>query len=96
MARTAVQWLAMAEKNNAPLGSGGVNQTLAAGGMLAPPILPTPRDIARGSAGDCCILCGKVGIDLPLVHGCRPNIDVDAYRAQPKQAQRVRRTRWDR
>ena len=84
MARTAVQWL-MAEKNNAPLGSGGVNQTLAAGGMLAPPILPTPRDIARGSAGDCCILCGKVGIDLPLVHGCRPNIDVDAYRAQPKQ-----------
>jgi hypothetical protein len=38
------------------------------------------RFIARGSAGDCCILCGKVGIHLPLDHGCRPNIDVQAYR----------------
>jgi hypothetical protein len=29
--------------------------------------------IARGSAGDCCILCGKVGINLPDEHGCVPN-----------------------
>jgi hypothetical protein len=43
-------------------------------------------EIARGTAGDCCIWCGKVGIHLPLDHGCRPNIDVEAYRAQPKRA----------
>jgi hypothetical protein len=47
--------------------------------------IPQPDEIARGPAGDCCILCGKVGIHLPLDHGCRPNIDVEAYRAQPKR-----------
>ena len=45
-------------------------------------IAATGADIARGSAGDCCILCGLVGINLPLDHGCKPNIDVEAYRAQ--------------
>jgi hypothetical protein len=37
-------------------------------------VIPQPNEIARGSAGDCCILCGKVGIDLPLEHGCKPNV----------------------
>jgi hypothetical protein len=48
--------------------------------------IPRPEEIARGSAGDCCILCGKVGINLPDDHRCKPNIDVDAYRAQRKRA----------
>jgi hypothetical protein len=38
--------------------------------------------IARGSAGDCWILCGAVAENLLLDHGGVPNIDVDAYRAQ--------------
>jgi hypothetical protein len=46
--------------------------------------IPQPNEIARGTAGDCCILCGKVGIHLPIDHGCQPNIDVAAYRARPK------------
>jgi hypothetical protein len=43
---------------------------------------PLPNDIARGPAGDCCILCGKVAGSLPLDHGCKPNIEVQAYRAE--------------
>jgi hypothetical protein len=79
----------MPGNDNAPLGAGGVNQVLAAGGLLAPPTLPTPPDIVRGSAGDCCILCGKVGIHLPVDHGCQPNIDVEAHRARVAE-----RTGW--
>ena len=44
---------------------------------------PTPY-ISRGASGDCCVLCGRVGIDLPDEHGCQPTIDVEAYRAQPR------------
>jgi hypothetical protein len=41
----------MLGNDNAPLGTGGVNQTLAAGGTLAPPSLPTATaDIATGEA----------------------------------------------
>jgi hypothetical protein len=36
---------------------------------------PTYVEIARGPAGDCCLLCGKVGIDLPDEHGCTPTVD---------------------
>jgi hypothetical protein len=43
---------------------------------------PLPADIARGPAGDCCILCGKVAENLPPDHGCKPNIDGQAYRPQ--------------
>jgi hypothetical protein len=45
-------------------------------------VIPQPNEIARGRAGDCCVLCGQVGIDLPLDHGCQPNIDVQAHRAE--------------
>jgi len=74
----------MPGNDNAP-GAGGVtikNQMLAGSGLLAPPILPTPSDISRGSAGDCCLWCGLVGVDLPDDHGCKPDIDVIAYRAR--------------
>jgi hypothetical protein len=67
-------------------GSGPAPDTVAVGASGVAFILkqPTDNEIARGSAGDCCILCGKVGVLLPLDHSCRPNIDVEAYRAQPK------------
>jgi hypothetical protein len=73
--------------------SGPAPDTLAVGASGVAFILdqPSENDIARGTAGDCCILCGKVGIDLPLDHGCIPNIDVQAYRARPKQ---VTEWRW--
>jgi hypothetical protein len=51
-------------------------------GWWSSEILIAPDDIARGSAGDCCILCGAVAENVLLDHGCVPNIDVDAYRAQ--------------
>jgi hypothetical protein len=78
--------------------SGPAPNTLAVGASGVERILKQPSDneIARGPAGDCCILCGKVGIDLPLDHGCRPSIDVEAYRAQPKQATEFLDGRWDR
>jgi hypothetical protein len=40
-------------------------------------IIPDEPDrfISRGSAGDCCILCGKVGLPLPVEHGCTPDAD---------------------
>lgn len=35
------------------------------------PISGKQRDgISRGPAGDCCVVCGRVGIDLPKDHGC--------------------------
>lgn len=69
-----------------PVGGGPAPDTLAveAAGVAFSLEQPTDNEIACGSAGDCCILCGLVGIDLPLNHGCQPNIDVEAYRAQPK------------
>lgn len=33
-----------------------------------------PVDISRGPAGDCCIYCGRVAVDLPVDHACRPNL----------------------
>jgi hypothetical protein len=33
-----------------------------------------PVEIARGTAGDCCVKCGRVGVDLPDEHGCRPDV----------------------
>jgi hypothetical protein len=36
-----------------------------------------PVDIARGSAGDCCVLCGRVGINLPDEHRCTPNLTAE-------------------
>jgi hypothetical protein len=32
-------------------------------------------EISRGPAGDCCILCGAVAINLPDDHGCVPTVD---------------------
>jgi hypothetical protein len=52
------------------------------GGKWSNEILIAPDEIARGPAGDCCILCGLVGVDLPLDHGCQPSIDVEEHRAQ--------------
>lgn len=57
-------------------------------------VIPQPNEIARGPAGDCCILCGLVGIDLPLDHGCQPDIDVDAYRAQLTNPGRLAARWW--
>jgi hypothetical protein len=34
-----------------------------------------PINIARGAAGDCCVLCGKVGVPLLVEHGCVPNVE---------------------
>jgi hypothetical protein len=68
-----------------PVGDGPAADTLAVGASGVAFILeqPTDNDIARGPAGSCCILCGKVGIDLPLDHRCQPSsIDVAAYRAR--------------
>jgi hypothetical protein len=79
-------------------GTGPAPDTLAVGasGVAVSLEQPSDNEIARGSAGDCCILCGKVGIDLPLDHGCKPNIDVEAYRAQPKRVAEFLDGRWDR
>jgi hypothetical protein len=44
------------------------------GGWWSNEILIAPDDIARGTAGDCCILCGTVGINLPDEEGCIPNV----------------------
>jgi hypothetical protein len=43
-------------------------------------------EISRGTAGDCCVRCGRVGIDLPVEHGCVPNLtpEQEAYRQQPR------------
>jgi hypothetical protein len=54
----------------------------------------TGADIARGPSGDCCVLCGLVGIDLPLDHDCRPSIDVEAYRAQLTNSGRLAERWW--
>jgi len=35
------------------------------------------RLIARGSAGDCCLLCGRSRVALPVDHGCRPDLPTD-------------------
>ena len=64
----------------------GAGSETTVGGWWSNEILIAPDEIARGQAGDCCITCGRVGIDLPLDHGCVPNIDVQAYRAQPSNA----------
>jgi hypothetical protein len=55
---------------------------------------PSDNEIARGTAGDCCILCGKVGVPLPVKHGCHPNIDVQAYRAQLTNSGRLAERWW--
>lgn len=41
-----------------------------------PPVgVPTIDDhISRGPAGGCCLRCGKVGIELPVEHGCIPDV----------------------
>jgi hypothetical protein len=69
-----------------PVGGGPAPDTFAVGALGVEPILEQTADIARGPAGDCCILCGKVVVNLPLDHGCKPDIDVEAYRAQPSNA----------
>jgi hypothetical protein len=77
-----------------PVGVGPAPDTLAVGASGVALILEQPSDseLARGSAGDCCILCGKVGIHLPVDHGCQPNIDVEAHRARVAE----RAGWWDR
>jgi hypothetical protein len=67
-------------------GGGAIEKTPGDGEGFSRLILAQTPDIARGPAGDCCILCGKVAENLPLDHGCKPNIDVEAYRAQPSNA----------
>jgi hypothetical protein len=45
---------------------------------MTEPIVPGYRPvIARGTAGDCCVWCGKVGINLPIEHGCKPNVTAE-------------------
>jgi hypothetical protein len=57
-------------------------------------VIPLPNEIARGPAGDCCLLCGLIGIDLPLNHDCRPNIDVETHRAQLTNSGRLAERWW--
>jgi hypothetical protein len=40
-------------------------------------IIPDEPDrfISRGSAGDCCTLCGRVGVPLPVEHSCTPDVE---------------------
>ena len=71
----------MTTKNNPRLRWPGADEN-ASGDVVSTAILAQPPDIARGPSGDCCILCGKVAENLPLEHGCKPNIDVQAYRAR--------------
>jgi hypothetical protein len=80
----------MVRKFSAPAADGGgaIEKTPGDGEGFSRLILAQPPDIARGSAGDCCILCGKVAVNLPLDHGCKPNIDVQAYRAQLSNSER--------
>jgi len=73
----------MTIKNNRPAADrAAIEKTPGEGDWFSAVTLAQPADIARGPAGDCCILCGKVGIDLPPDHGCKPTIDVEASRAQ--------------
>jgi hypothetical protein len=60
----------------------GADEKPTGDGGISTATLAQAPDIARGPAGDCCILCGKVAENLPLDHGCKLNIDVQAYRAQ--------------
>jgi hypothetical protein len=51
-----------------------------------------PHTTARGTAGDCCVLCGRVGVDLLVEHSCRPNLTAEqeaellAAAAQPRRS----------
>jgi hypothetical protein len=51
-----------------------------------------PVDISRGPAGDCCIYCGRVAVDLPVDHACRPNLsqedlaELEADRRRPHRS----------
>jgi hypothetical protein len=76
----------MDPKTNPRLRWPGADENASGDGISFAEILAQPPDIARGPAGDCCILCGKVAENLPLEHGCKPNIDVQAYRAQLSNA----------
>jgi hypothetical protein len=53
-----------------------------------------PVEIRRGPAGDCCILCGRVGIDLPVEHGCIPNLSAEDLAQLEADRRRPRRSWW--
>jgi hypothetical protein len=95
--RTGPVGVGPAPENTLAVGASGVAFILEPSSETAANVRsfrPLPDEIARGSAGDCCILCGLVGINLSLDHGCRPNIDVEAYQAQRKRAAEIRDRRW--
>lgn len=64
--------------------------------------LITIRDdhhIARGPAGSCCVLCGKVALHLPVEHGCIPNVEPVPRApgdAGPVEYRPIRPNRWSR
>ncbi len=43
-------------------------------GDLATVTAPGRDYISRGRSGDCCLLCGRTGVDLPVLHGCLPDL----------------------
>jgi len=51
-----------------------VKTSISAPTELATGPAPGRVYISRGSVGDCCILCGLVGVDLPDLHGCVPDL----------------------
>jgi hypothetical protein len=53
---------------------------------------PTLVDISRGTAGDCCVLCGRVGVDLPIEHGCVPNLSAEQLAQLEADRRRPRRS----
>jgi hypothetical protein len=66
----------------APLGPSGYRDPMDA-------LRAEGHHIVRGGAGDCCLLCGRCGIDLDAGHACRGNLP-------PNQLERLLAPRPDR
>jgi hypothetical protein len=64
----------MNPKANPLPGEQGAQQTTGEASRFIIPDDPA-RFISRSSAGDCCVLCGKVRVPLPVEHGCAPDVD---------------------
>jgi len=64
----------MLERENGP-GITGAARKVPPPSKTEASVTPRVRDyISRGRSGDCCLLCGRIGVDLPVEHGCLPDI----------------------